>query len=257
MIFLERLRSFQRQYPLAGSVVLPPVARQHTPVQFDIELAELLAKGDSYSVAQIGQMLDEEQQGQKRTAFLILLRSFYREKAGKPKAAKPNSVEGLNRKAKQIQQRTRKNFVRRVFAANPLFALAEIRLRYEGYEESDLIADLKRKPVKPKQTKRKPVTDLRRCQLRKLAVKLAQSKDQPKAYHDICTRMAMLEEAHRLRLPILITVRLQCETKVYSFNWKTREEVAKAFVELANSQGMTHGALQTRYQEIISSNYSF
>jgi hypothetical protein len=69
--------------------------------------------------------------------------------------------------------------------------------------------------------------------------------------------MAIMEEAHRHRLPIPIPVKLQGVAKVYSFNWKIREEVVKAFADLANGKSVTHPVLEQRYKEIISSNYSF
>jgi len=47
------------------------------------------------------------------------------------------------------------------------------------------------------------------------------------------------------------------ETLVYDFDWKTRETIVKSFVELANSNGMTHELLKKRYQEIIRSPNSF
>lgn len=44
-----------------------------------------------------------------------------------------------------------------------------------------------------------------------------------------------------------------CEKAVYSFKWKTREQVVKFILELANTKGMTHDQLKVRYQELIIS----
>jgi len=40
-------------------------------------------------------------------------------------------------------------------------------------------------------------------------------------------------------------------------NWRTRENVVKSFVARANTKGMTHEELGKRYQEMVSSNYSY
>jgi hypothetical protein len=252
--FLEKLKAFRPKYPLRNSLNIPPVVK---PPDLRADMRELIASSDKYLVSEIGGMLDKEQQGEKRLGMLVLLRELYREKAGDTKHKIPLTTERIERKVFLSQERSRKNFVRRVYAANPLFALAEIQVRYAGYDEQMLFADLRRKPARPKRKKHKPVTDLRRCQLRKLAVKLQQADGDDKVYHTICERMAILEEAHRLRLPIPIPVKLQGVTKVYSFHWKTREEVVKAFVDLANGKGVAHPVLEQRYNEIVSSNYSF
>ncbi|MCC8409085.1 hypothetical protein LJ707_09095 [Mucilaginibacter sp. UR6-1] len=60
---------------------------------------------------------------------------MYREKTGDRKRASAIPLEYINRKVFRSHERTRKNFVRRVFAVNPLFALQEIQERYAGYDE--------------------------------------------------------------------------------------------------------------------------
>ncbi|WDF77112.1 hypothetical protein PQ469_24820 [Mucilaginibacter sp. KACC 22773] len=117
--------------------------------------------------------------------------------------------------------------------------------------------DLQKKLVKPKRSKLKPVLDLRRCQLEKLAMQLKLVRDNEKAYHSVCQRMAILAEAHRNRLPIPISVTFQGETLVYYFNWKTRETVIKSFVVIANSKGMSYAELSKKHQEMVSSSYSY
>jgi len=258
MAFLEKLRSFQGRYHVGQTTGLqstnPPVS---VPDPDTSDLLELMRKAKDLDVAEIGRLLGQEQQGLKRPAMLILLREMYKAGAGEVSQLDNLTPEIIQRKADRSAERSRKNFVRRTFRDNPLFALAEIRKRYSDYEEEQLTADLrKRKASKVKRSKKKPV-DLRRVQLQKLALKLEEVAGDEQAYHRICERMAILAEAHRQRCPIPISVKLQGETQVYHFHWKTRETVVKSFVSKANAQGMTHEVLQNAYNEIISSNYSF
>jgi hypothetical protein len=155
------------------------------------------------------------------------------------------------------QQRSRKNFARRIYYKNKLFALEEIRLRYPDYTESMLLTDLQIKSHKTKRKKHKPTTDLRRCQLEKLAARLCSGALDEKEYHQVCCRMVILQNAHDHRLPIPLTVTFNKETLVYSFSWRTRENVVKSFVSLANAKGMNHEELGKRYKEMVSSSYSY
>lgn len=99
--------------------------------------------------------------------------------------------------------------------------------------------------------------DLRRCQLEKLAYKLQFEKLSEKDYQSTCCRMAMLQNAHDHRLPIPLSVTLNKETLVYFFHWRTRENVVRLFVDLANRKGTTHPELGQRYKEITGSSYSY
>jgi hypothetical protein len=167
--FLEKLKGFRPNYPLLNSLNIPPAVQPPDP---HADLRELIENSKNYTVAEIGELLDKEQQGEKRLAMLVLLRQLYKEKAGDTKRKISLTIERIERKVFLSQERCRKNFVRRVYAANPLFAIPEIQVKYAGYNEQMLTADLKRRPAKPKRKKHKPVTDLRRCQLHKLAAKL-------------------------------------------------------------------------------------
>jgi hypothetical protein len=254
-VFLNDLRSFEKRYALRATAsateATPPVnpLAQH--------LSVLLKKAADFSFSEVSVMLEEEQRGEQRLPVIVLLRELYREKAGERKAAFALTVEAVQRKAQLLEQRRRKNFVRRVFASNPLFALQEISSRYAGYDETQLLADLKRKPGKPKRKKQKPFTDLRRCQLQKLAARLNSLLVDGPEYRATCQRMAILAEAHRQRLPIPVPVKLQQVTKVYYFHWKTRESVVKAFAGMADRRGATHETLQVSYDEMVGSSYSF
>ena len=135
--------------------------------------------------------------------------------------------------------------------------MEEIRVKYPDYTVNMLAADLYQKRKTVKRSKHKPVTDLRQCQLQKLAHRLKYTPLDDKAYHDTCNRIAILQQAHNLRLPVPLIVNLQHETLVYSFPWKIREGVVKNFVALANKPGMTHQALQERHNEMVRSNYSY
>lgn len=257
--FLERLRGYQPNYPIGERQVYqqpePVVAVENPNTAY---LIELMRKAPDLDVKTVGKLMEEEQQGQNRKVILILLREMFKAAAGAANQLDTFTTEIIQRKADRSEERSRKNFVRRVYRDNPLFALAEIRERYAGYEQDQLLVDLKkRKPEKLKRVKSKPILDLRRVQLQKLALKLELSKDDEIAYQAICERMAILAEAHRNRCPIPIAVKLQGESRIYYFNWKTRETVVKGFVAKANSKGMTHEVLQKAYNEIISSNYSF
>ena len=220
-------------------------------------LADLIANGNDLSAKDLSLAIETELRGNKRKCILIALNQLYRNiTVGEPQR-KTLSFDLIRRKLDLSETRSRKNFVRRVFKKNKLFALAEIRLRYPRYTEQMLREDLKIKRAKPKNKKQKPIVDLRRCQLGKLAVKLSVCEMDENEYHTVCNRIALLQNAHNHRLPIPLTVKLQGETLVYDFNWKTRERIIKNFVEMANVKGMTHEQLRKRYQEIISSPNSF
>ncbi len=138
-----------------------------------------------------------------------------------------------------------------------MFALTEIRSRYPEYTLEMLIADLTIKHKKTTRKKHKPNVELRRCQLEKLAARLRSGSLSEQEYHNTCNRIVLLQNAHDHRLPIPLTVKLQGETFIYDFNWRTREKVVKGFEELANTGGITHEQLKKRYQEIIGSPNSF
>ena len=147
-------------------------------------------------------------------------------------------------------------FCKGVYQKNKLFAIEEIRTKYPGYTEVLLHADLLKKKSKMRKKKHKPVVDLRRCQLEKQARKLNGKDLNEQDYQIICCRIVLLRNAHNLRLPIPLTVTLKKHTLVYSFNWRARETVVKSFVDLANSQGMTHELLGLRYKK-MTGYYSF
>lgn len=256
--FLEKLRSFQDKYTLGSPrlIVRPGIAEPSESEEL-LYLRELMSKAAELNAKEIGELLEKEQAGEKRPCILILLREMYKEAAGALNNLAKMTTEVIQHKAEVSAQRSRRNFVRRIYRCNPLFALEEIGQRYPGYDTAMLTTDLRRKPTKKKRSKKKPVLDLRRVQLAKLAEKLHQANEDEHTYHEVCTRMAMLAEAHRKRCPIPVTVKLQDRTKAYYFHWKTRETVVKAFVALANMPEQTHEALEERHSEIISSNYSF
>jgi hypothetical protein len=256
--FLQKLQGFRQQFPLGTQARLQPVQEANEPEsQESILLRSLFARGEDLKSKEVIDMLVAEQDGQKRLGILILLREFYQSMVSPDgKKGKPD-LETVNRKVLLSKDRSRRNFVRRVYRKNKLFALEEIRTRYPDYEEVLLQKDLAVKSQKPKRKKHKPILDLRRCQLEKLT-SLLRSGDLPELeYHSVCNRIGMLQNAHDRRLPIPLSVKLQGETLVYDFDWKTRENIVKSFVELANKQGMTHDLLKKRYQEITSSRNSF
>ena len=256
--FLNRLTEFRSKFPLKGEAgKLPPVPPELPPDEGTAYLRELIAAGGSLDAAAISRQLDEERAGAKRPAVLTALCQLYRDVVKPPQEREPLSEKAIMHKVEVQQRRARRNFVRRVYGKNRLFALEEIRGKYPAYTEEMLSADLVRKPGKPKRKKHKPVTDLRGCQLQKLAHLLRCGELDSKTYHDTCNKIVMLQNAHNQRLPIPLTVKLQGETLVYDFAWRIREGVVKSFVELANRKDMTHQVLQTHYQEMIQSNYSY
>jgi hypothetical protein len=255
--FLEKLKGYRERYTIGKPENMERVIRTEIPENEESTMIrDLIQNGHNYSVSEIGQRLKREQTEKKRLAVLILLRELYRNGAGESKRL-TITASGIERKVFVSQERTRKNFVRRVFKKNPLFAVEEIQTRYPEYNERMLYYDLKRKKAKSNRKKSKPIVDLRRCQLEKLARKLSLEDLSEQDYQSTCFRIVMLQNAHDLRLPIPLTVTLNKKTLVYSFNWRTRERVVKSFVDLANTQGMTHEQLEKRYQEITGSNYSF
>jgi hypothetical protein len=248
-MFLAQLKSYGERYPIGTSQNQLTVAK---PEQMESEetryIRKLIQHGQEYTAKQVTELMRAEQGAGNRMSILILLRELYKnfEKSGKTQI----TPELIRRKVFLSQERTRKNFVRRVFKKNKLFALEEIHTRYPGYSEQQLTIDLKQKTSKFKAHKTKPVLDLRRCQLEKLAFKLKGTSDDGE-YHHTCCKMVMLQNAHDYRLPIPLTVKLQGEVLVYSFHWKTRERTIKSFAELANTQGMTHESLKGKYQELL------
>ena len=256
--FLKKLQGFRERCPIGSAAVkLKTIAKPPVESEVTLLMRELIKNGSNYSTKEVWMLMQEEESGENRIAIKILLRELYKMAAGERDKSQELSIEGIERKASQSKDRTRKNFVRRIFKQNKLFAVQEIKARYPDYEEWQLMNDLQRKPGKPKRKKHKPVLDLRRCQLIKLSEKLKAVSDDEKEYHVICQRMVILEEAHRNRLPIPITVNLQKEVLVYYFNWKIRETVIKSFVMLANTKGMTHHELGKKHQEITASNYNY
>lgn len=256
--FLDRLKSFREKFPLAPKVgALPPVPPE-LPESGEMRyFRELMGMSDTLTAAEISGLLDAEQAGENRPLILTLLREYYKNIVlPESERVKPEEDKVI-RKTAMAQQRRRKNFVRRVYQRNKLFALEEIRQTYPDYTETSLLADLKMRPPKPKRKKHKPITDLRRCQLEKLAKRLKNGDLDEKEYHQTCCKMVMLWQAHEQRLPIPLTVKISGEVLVYSFDWQTRENVVKSFAELANTKGITHDQLKERYQEMVRSPYSY
>ncbi|NHA05581.1 hypothetical protein G7092_17350 [Mucilaginibacter sp. HC2] len=257
-VFLDKLKSFRERCPIGKVVTYIPAVREEVPESEErVYMRELISNGQQYTVGQIGELLKQEQQGEKRPTILILLRELYKNKATGKTERLAITAEQIERKAFISQERTRRNTVRRVYKKNPLFALEEIRTKYPDYSEGMLPCDLMTGKIKVKKTKCKPVLDLRRCQLKKLTHKLLAGNLNARDYQNTCCRIVMLQNAHNLRLPIPLTVTLNRQTLVYAFNWRTRETVVKSFVELANTRGMTHEELGRRYKDILSSNYSY
>lgn len=256
--FLKKLQGFREKFPLgAQATPQPPIELVRPESEESLLLRSLLNKGELLTPKEVFDMLVTEQDGQKRLGILILLREFYQSMVSPDGNKGVPDLETVNKKILRSKERSRRNFVRRVYRKNKLFALEEIRTRYPDYEEVLLLKDVavKSKKVKPK--KHKPTLDLRRCQLEKLSA-LLRSGDLPEMeYHSVCNRIVMLQNAHDRRLPIPLSVKLQGETLIYDFDWKTRENIVKSFVELANKQGMTHEVLKSRYQEVRSSPNSF
>ncbi|EHQ30974.1 hypothetical protein [Mucilaginibacter paludis] len=256
--FLNRLKSFREKFPLNADLrKLPPVPPELPEDGETVYLRELVATGDALSAAEVAKMLDHELHTQKRTAVLIALRQLYQNFGKSGDKQTILEEQAIRRKVDLQQQRTRRNFVRRVWQKNKLFALEEIRIKYPDYIEDMLADDLHIVKKTAKRKKHKPITDLRRCQLEKLAHRLKYAQLDDKAYHETCNRIVILQHAHSLRLPVPLLVNLQQEALVYSFPWQIREGVVKDFVALANKLGMTHHALQEKHNEMVRSNYSY
>ncbi|MES2274966.1 MAG: hypothetical protein V4592_03010 [Bacteroidota bacterium] len=256
--FLNKLLSFRQQYSL-GSACFSQSAPRPEPCEsaeskYFRELS-LLAK--SMTAKEIVGLVEAEQMELNRPVILLLLRQYLKNKSlSEDKKVWPDEAY-IHRKVEQSQMRTRRNFVRRTYHKNPLFAMQEIGLRYPEYNGAMLLNDLKVKSRKEKRKKHKPITDLRRCQLEKLSARLRSGALDEQEYHQTCCKMVILQNAHDHRLPIPLLVTLNKQTLVYSFGWRIRENVVKSFVCLANTKGMTHEELGKKYQEMVSSNYSY
>jgi len=256
--FLNQLMSFRQRYALGSVGVSVAKTKPELPESAESKyFGELALLAKSLTAKEIVGLMETEQKGLNRPVILLLLRQYLKNKSlSEDKKIWPD-VAYIRRKVEQSQMRTRRNFVRRTYHKNPLFAMQEIGLRYPDYNEVMLLNDLAVKSRKEKRKKHKPVTDLRRCQLEKLSVRLRSGALDEKEYHQTCCKMVMLQNAHDHRLPIPLTVTLNKETLIYSFGWRIRENVVKSFVGLANTKGMTHEELGKKYQEMVSSNYSY
>jgi hypothetical protein len=256
--FLNQLKSFRSKFPLNANLgELPPDPPELPVDEETVYLRELIVTGEDLNAAEVVKLLDKELQTQKRPAVMIALRQLYQNFGRSVDKQAALTEPGIRRKVELQQQRTRRNFVRRVYQKNKLFAMQEIQVRYPDYKEAMLAADLHIAKKATKRKKHKPITDLRQCQLEKLAHRLQYAKLNEKDYNDTCNRIAILQQAHNLRLPVPLLVNLQKEVLVYSFPWKVREGVVKEFVALANKAGMTHQALQVKHDEMVRSNYSY
>lgn len=256
--FLEKLKCFQDRYSLGSLVVQTPNKPEPVSESKEMRLVnDLLKNGHQYPVAEIGTMLDEEQQGLKRIPVLIVLRELYRSLANGNPEPLLITAQQVERKANLSALRTRQNLARRVIKQNRLFALEEIRQRYPNYTAAMLDSDLSVKGNKAVPKRKKPVLDYRRCQLAKLARRLKEDALDESQYYKTCCQIVILQQAHDLRLPIPKAVTFAKQTEVYSFHWKTRETVIKAFVEQANTAGMTHERLAIIHEQMTSSAYCF
>jgi hypothetical protein len=256
--FLEKLKSCRQQYvvgkELTQKSILPV---KETDNGEGVFIKELIEKVADLTGKELFEMLCAKQEGQKRLAVLILLRELYKNTIAVPDDGVLVTGELLSHKVFLSQERTRKNFVRRVYRRNKLFAIEEIRSKYPEYADTDLCADLIKKCSKAKRKKHKPIVDLRCCQPGKLAQRLRSESLNEEDYHKTCCRMVMLQHAHNNRLPICLVVNLNKDTLIYSFHWATRESVVKAFVRLANTKGMNHEQLGKKHHEMTGSSYSY
>ncbi|WP_432328181.1 hypothetical protein ACRQ5D_34395 [Mucilaginibacter sp. P25] len=267
--FLRRLAEFRGKYLLSDGFAVrkaaetsdnsppPPIVSLDEQPEKIIEM--LINSGHLLPSTEIGRLLGLEQAGGKRREVIIALRFLYRQSAGEINPGKRLDLVTIRRKAAAADLTSRRNFVRRIYHQNPLFALLEIQNRYPGYSESLLRQDLRRKgnSKKGKIKRGKPITDLRRCQLIKLAAILRNGNLPDNEYDQTCHRIALTEQAHRGRLPIRIAVNVAGQKRSYDFPWRSRENVVKSFVAMANTAGITHEQLAARFREILSSNYSF
>ncbi|OKS88730.1 hypothetical protein [Mucilaginibacter polytrichastri] len=256
--FLKRLKSFRSKIPLKANLgELPPDPPELQADGETVYLRELIDSGNALNAAEVGKLLDDELKTQQRPAVLIALRQLYQNFGKQEDHQNELTEQSIRRKVELQQQRARRNFVRRVYAKNKLFALEEILIKYPDYTTDMLCADLHIKRKADKRKKHKPITDLRRCQLEKLAHLLRYGQLNDKAYNNTCNRIAILQHAHSLRLPVPLLVNLQQEAVVYSFPWQIREGVVKDFVALANKPGMTHQVLEEHHNEMVRSNHSY
>ncbi|WEA01759.1 hypothetical protein [Mucilaginibacter sp. SJ] len=252
--FLNTLRSFRSRYLLGGRSSEPQAA-EAVPAATEDNLTTLLADSDELTATEISKLLDKEQQEDKRPDMLTALRLLYLNTAQEQKVTVTEAV--VQRKVRIAAEGARRNFVRRVYAANKLFALEEIRQRYPEYTEDMLGFDLSRKSKRIPKKKHKPIVDLRRCQMQKYAQRLSHPETTEQEYHQACCMIPILQNAHDQRMPISLSVTYNKKTLIYAFNWRTRETVIRSFITQANLKGMTHERLGETYNQMTGSNYSF
>jgi len=139
----------------------------------------------------------------------------------------------------------KKLFVRRQYKRYPVLALLFIRERYPDYTEDQLLKDIivKRRPKK-RNKKKKAILDFRRVQMEKYAQRLKQFDKDSREYNQACNMIAILENAHQLKTPIELNVKLNGEKMTYYFHWDTKERRIKEFVAAANTKGTTHEMLE-------------
>lgn len=169
--FLNALRSFRSRYTLGGNSAEPVSLQGRTKSNDYNYLTALLTDADDLTAEAIAQLLDSEEQQGKRPELLTALLLLYRNSVSTQKIAVTEAL--VQQKVINSENRARRNFVRRVYKADKLFALEEIRERYPDYSEQQLINDLTRRSKRPTKKKYKPIVDLRRCQLPKYAQRIS------------------------------------------------------------------------------------
>ncbi len=144
--------------------------------------------------------------------MVVALRCLYSSMAENPGEAPPDLTKAWLEKKIRLSADCRRNLVRRIYRKKPLFALAEIRAHCLEYAECQLDLDLTRNSVK---TKRKNLSLLQTCAVASFKNRLISCQgldENDAACHEACNRIVRLQEAHRHRLPIPLSVKLQGRT---------------------------------------------
>jgi hypothetical protein len=146
------------------------------------------------------------------------------------------SLAYAERRCLAIATVSRRKFVRRVYAAAPLFALGLIGERYPHYTAAMLAADLvkakPRKPTREKFIKRPSEMGFRISMIRYLSGQLRFKDLDPALYHRYCNKIAGYQNGLNLRLPIILPVVYHGQMKEYYFPWNETKFHIDAFVAL-------------------------
>lgn len=168
-----------------------------------------------------------------------LLRTLIRRaiKCREQKIPFDGTLEQAERHCRQVLDNSRRKFVRRSYALQPLFALSLIQVRYPDYTADQLLIDLARKAPKKRRrekfVKRVSEFGFRISMIRYLHGQFRFDDLDPALYHRYCNKIAGYQNGLSLKLPIILPVCYIGECFEYQFPWNETKFRIDSFVALS------------------------